>query len=134
MDEVLKEARNQAVIGIVEPILQTSNSDLTLQNQASYIRQLHEQNNLIQFFNDNSIPLVVIKGTAAAMYYPKPYQRNMGDIDILVSRKHFNNAMELMESNGYKRISMIIDNVRHIEYTKNGIVFELHNHFIYIYL
>ena len=37
-----------------------------------------------QLFENNNIPLVILKGTAAAMYYPKPQLRTMGDIDFLV--------------------------------------------------
>lgn len=35
------------------------------------------------------------------MYYPKPYLRSMGDVDFLVSRNQFDEAMKVMESNGY---------------------------------
>ena len=59
----------------------------------------------------------------------------MGDVDFLVPPEFFDDAMKLMESNGYiyshgkGEDGRIADNSRHIGYCKNGIEFELHHHF-----
>ena len=74
-------------------------------------------------FNEKQIAYVIIKGTAAAMYYPVPSNRAMGDIDLFVAPVVFPVASELMLNNGYRTIH---DNGRHVEYEKHGVIFELH--------
>ena len=62
---------------------------------------MHWQNVLISLLEENNIPSVILKGAAAAMYYPYPSLRTMGDVDILVRRKNLERAVQLMEDNGY---------------------------------
>ena len=45
---------------------------------------LLEQNDVISILQDAAIPVAVLKGAAAAMNYPQPEYRSMGDIDISV--------------------------------------------------
>ena len=42
---------------------------------AHFIRILHFQSALCELFQANGIPMVILKGTAAAIYYPNPMQR-----------------------------------------------------------
>lgn len=133
-DEVVKEAKAQAVLGIISPVIPVHDESVE-QGKANYMRILYEQDQLIKLFDEHNIPCVILKGTAAAIYYPKPYLRAMGDVDILVPRNKFYEAVEIMESNCYIYTHGKIDGVynqkesRHIGYSKNGIEFELHHHF-----
>lgn len=133
-DAVIKEAKAQAVIGLISPVIPV-HDESCVQGKAYYMRLLHEQDKLLKLFEANDIPCVILKGCAAAMYYPKPYLRSMGDVDFLVRQDQFDDAMKLMESNGYVCIEgkgedgRLKKGERHLGYEKDGIEFELHHHF-----
>ena len=131
---VLEEARAQTVVALaakavpraVAPAWQES----VLQNQANFARVLHGQTQLVKTFEEAGVPLVILKGAAAAVYYPEPFRRAMGDVDFLVPQERFEEAAALMEKNGYVLSHPATsENPRHLGYTKNGIKFELHHHF-----
>ena len=129
---VLKEAEDQAVLGIVIGVApesqQTEWKGRVSQITAHFVRILHSQKQLYRLLKDNGIPMVVLKGTAAAIYYPNPAQRTMGDIDYLVPLTHFDKAKELLLAHGYS----VVDNPRyerHIHVQKDGISFEQHRRF-----
>lgn len=133
-DAVIREAKAQAVMGLISPVI-PMHDESSDQGKANYMRLLHEQDRLLKLLDEYNIPCVILKGCAAAIYYPKPYLRSMGDVDFLVPRNHFHDAMKLMESNGFVYSHGKSDdgelgfNSRHIGYYKNGIEFELHHHF-----
>lgn len=72
------------------------------------------------------VPYVIIKGKAAAQYYPHPEYRTMGDIDIITKREDFDAAYHQMIDDNYTLIS---ENEREVTFKKNGIVIELHRFF-----
>lgn len=129
---VLKEAEDQAVLGIVIGVAPADVQE-EWKSRASYVtahfvRILHYQEQLYKLLKDNGIPMVILKGTAAAVYYPNPAQRSMGDIDYLVPPEHFDQAKELLATNGYT----IEDDPRaprHMHVHKDNISFEQHRFF-----
>jgi len=124
---VLSEAKAQTVQGLIVLPMEEWRAEYA-KNIAKSIRILHEEQNLIKLFCNT--PIAILKGTAAAVYYPEPLKRTMGDIDFIVPQENFDNASELMEKNGYKLIHpMSEQSPRHAEYIKNGVDFELHHHF-----
>lgn len=133
-DDVITEAKAQTVVGLMSTVIPVHDQEVD-QSVANYMRIMYEQDCLVRLFEANNIQFVIIKGAAAAINYPKPYLRTMGDIDILVPQNYFVNAMELLESNGYEYLHGKNENdnhndgVREIEYLKNGIDIELHKSF-----
>ena len=133
-DEVVKEAKAQTVLGIVSPVIPVKDVSVEMGN-ATYMRLLFEQEKLIKLLDANNIPFVILKGSAAAQYYPKPYLRAMGDVDFLVPKDKFLFAAKILEENRYTyhhgktKDGRIPKDVRHIEYMKNSIDFELHQYF-----
>lgn len=129
---VLKEAEDQAVLGIVIGVApeeyQKEWRGRVSHITAHFVRILHHQEQLYKLFKNNEIPMVVLKGAAAAIYYPTPSQRTMGDIDYLVPLVYFEKAKELLIAHGYA-----IDDdpryERHIHVHKDGIFFEQHRFF-----
>ena len=132
-DKVLEEANAQTVTAIAAKVVPEAHSGPwkmeVMQNQARFIRMFHGQTQLVNLFCKSDIPLVVLKGVAAAKYYPVPCLRSMGDVDILVFQEQFDAAADLLRTNGYNCIQEMGVNPRHMEFTKNGILFELHHHF-----
>ena len=102
---VLKEAEKQAILGIVAPAapeqIQIEWESKVGHVPVNFIRILHYQDGLCRLLREADIPFVILKGTAAAMYYPDPTQRTMGDIDYLVPEAHFDRAAALLTENGY---------------------------------
>ena len=129
---VLEEAQAQTVTAVAAPAVPRPFSaqweELASQSMAHYMRSLYEQTNLIKLFESNSIELVILKGAAAAIYYPQPKRRTMGDVDFLVYEKDFERAFSLLESNGYEALE---DNQKGRDYAfiKGGVEFELHRRY-----
>ena len=132
-NELVTEAKNQTVIGLIGSVIPVHDESIE-QSKAFYMRMLYEQDKLLKCFDAVNIPCVILKGCSAAMYYPKPYLRSMGDIDILVPRNKFIESMELLESNAYiydhgKEQDEFNTDIREVAYIKNGILIELHQRF-----
>lgn len=129
---VLEEAARQAVLGIVMDVAPKEEQNAWKGRAgfgtAHFIRILHFQSALCELLQKNGIPMVILKGTAAAIYYPNPMQRTMGDIDFIVPEDSFDRAMELLAANGYE-VNENPQYARHIEFCKDGISFEMHRFF-----
>ena len=92
--------------------------------QGRWVQVMHAQNLLIDLLEKNGIPCVIIKGSAAAMAYPYPALRTVGDVDFLVKQSDFHKAVDIIEENGFL---LIDDNSSyHRSYKKDGVLFELH--------
>lgn len=126
-DAVLQEAKDQTVVGLAAPAVPKEEAKKwripAAQNKMRFFQILDEQTNLLALFRDAGIPVVILKGFAAAQYYPVPMQRTMGDIDFVVPTDRLEEANQLMTENGYA-FSHKTD--RHYDYSKNETVFELH--------
>ena len=92
-----------------------------------YMRYMLAQDELCRLFSENEIPMVILKGAAAAVYYPQPAMRMMGDIDFIVPKECFQRAHSLMRENGFALTGEY--DGRHEEWKKNGIEYELHSRF-----
>lgn len=131
-DAVLEGAFEQAVLGIVigvapEDVRKRWSGKAGLVT-VNFVRILHCQEQLYKLLQENGIPMIVLKGTAAAIYYPNPSQRTMGDIDYLVPMEHFDAALTLLAENGY-RIADDPKHSRHVHVYKDGISLEQHRFF-----
>ena len=131
-DAVLKEAAQQAVLGTVECVapmeFRNEWKQRSNHNTAHFLRVLHYQSGLCNLMKAHGIPMVILKGTAAAQYYPVPSQRTAGDIDFLVPGEYIEEAKRILTSNGYK----VEDDPlypRHVDIHKDGISFEMHRFF-----
>lgn len=113
LDGVLKFKWTKAVISAVNRHSVTSSAEKTL----------------LDLLEKNGIPAVVLKGSAAAVYYPDPGLRKSGDVDLLVLPEDFKRTFELIKSEGYEISDRYYG--RHIIFTdtSSGTCFELHNKF-----
>ena len=132
---VFTEARNHVVTALVTKALpaalpqeqQKPWRSAVFAQIASYTRYVYWQDRLCGLFSARKLPVAVLKGSAAAIYYPQPSLRAMGDIDIIVAPQHFEAARELLLENGYTLTEQ--DDGRHIGLEKNGLKIELHHRF-----
>ena len=94
--------------------------------QGNWLMKMLGQDQLLNLLEQNDIPCVILKGSAAAMAYPNPTLRSMGDVDFLVKRKDFERAASLLEKNGYSLAHEKNDKEHHYSYKKDKTSFELH--------
>lgn len=138
LKEVFREMAEQCVLALPGDILKELDMPQalrqlwtdTIKRQAfSCYHLISEQSALVMLLDEAGIPFVVLKGTAAAMLYPRPEYRAMGDIDFLVPAKDFERTQKLLLENGFSPVGEITEQTRDCPYQRNGILFELHRHF-----
>ena len=95
-----------------------------MQNIRKWEQVMKAQTALTALLEEAGIPFVILKGFAAAMYYPKPEYRAMGDVDLIVAPEDFDRAEQVMVAGGYAL--NVRDYERHHEFQKDGVEFELH--------
>ena len=80
-----------------------------------------------------TVPYMILKGTSAAMNYPHPLYRTMGDIDILPRREDYAAACGELIENGFREITDDIETARgrHRQFEKNGILVEVHAQYVH---
>lgn len=129
-EKVFEIAKNQFIVPLLTPSVPPEHRDkwfdTSCHGKAYFIQMIHEQNSLVKLFIDNNIPFVILKGTAAAVYYPNPQTRTFGDIDFYILEDYLQSARNLLEKSGYK---LIHNNERHYGYYKNAFEYELHTRF-----
>lgn len=135
---LFQESIDQTVVGLTVPAVKKYAEDCDVPNlnqwtsvseqlYAYFVVCFQAQRELVELFEDNGIPLVIVKGYAAAVNYPVPKLRTMGDVDFLVPKDRFEDAKVLMEKSGYiEEYGASHEESRHIGYRKNGVVFEMH--------
>ena len=104
----------------------------TAKQMQKFSRYMKAQDDLTSLLTWDRIKPVIIKGTAAAMHYPSPGLRAMGDIDFLLypnNEETFQKAQEILLAHGYEVRDKAEDSERHAAFTKDGISFEMHRRF-----
>lgn len=142
--EILAELRIQSVALI--PADRLRKISMTDQQRREYAflagqqinfwnRLMFCQQSLVSALREASVNAAVLKGAAAAMYYPRPEYRSMGDIDLIVAPEDFDRALQILREAGCGRTGEEQDEddgnsyMRHECLEKNGIHIELHRYF-----
>lgn len=82
------------------------------------------QKQLVALLEQKGFPYTIIKGEAAAFFYPKPELRKLGDVDFLIDSKDEERITELLTETGFA-VSRETD-TRHRTFTKAGLRLEMH--------
>ncbi len=133
--EIFDEMQNQAVFTLSAPILSMIEMPEELRQtwKNAIIRQLcfDEQNRFIQSTLPITVPYLILKGTAAAQYYPYPEYRATGDIDLITKREDYQSACEMLLADGYIETSSHPEDKweRHRIFSKNNVTVEIHSYF-----
>ncbi len=90
-----------------------------------YVQKAVAQDEICTLLQNNGIDVAVIKGMAAAIYYPIPEHRAMGDVDLLIKPKDYKDAIHILKENGYT-IKGVEEGRYHTAFIKNNVLFELH--------
>ena len=128
--ELYEEMKFHSIACLVAPILPSLSIDPVLLNawKKDIVSQLYQYfaYTYEQSMLGISIPYVVLKGTAAAQYYPEPGFRAMGDIDLMTSHEDLDQACRQLENTGFRKIK---ESNREVVYFRKGMVVELHRRF-----
>lgn len=62
-------------------------------NQSNHVKQVSK---LLQSFNDNDIPVIILKGMVLRSLFPNPDFRTMSDVDILVHEEDLERIKTLL--------------------------------------
>lgn len=137
--DVCRELEEQAVLALPgdlikglnmpEPIRAAWQKQLRAQVYRGY-QNAAEQNALAALLQEHGIAYVVLKGAAAAMYYPRPEYRSMGDIDVIVTPQDYEAAQRLLSENGFVQEEKKAGG-RDEAYHRHGVLLELHRRFSY---
>lgn len=99
-------------------------------NVATFYRVAEAHAALFSLLGEAGIPAVVLKGMGAAMNYPHPEYRAMGDIDIIVPRADFERTCTLLTENAYRPLSDPEFFRRHLPFrAPDGTEVEVHRYF-----
>ena len=129
--EVLKEAKAQAVpLMAAEAVVKYKNyipnydewGNLAATAHAINVRTAYNEQKLNEIMKGH--PFVILKGMAAAAYYPKPHERSIGDIDFLIDSAEKQELEELLSNKGY--VKQNIKNEHHVSFNKSDTHFEMH--------
>ena len=117
------ELCDQTVEGLTA-IAYSDTQNLKYVQAAMFAKMAHMQRHAIQLLQSAGIPVVVIKGTAAGIYYPQPQLRTYGDIDLIVQPERYHEAVDVLRDGGWHQDGEI-ENI-HTPFNKNGERLELH--------
>lgn len=118
-----KELREQAIEGLAIGVLPEFEG-MKYQQVSLFAKMISVQKEVIGILNRNHIDVVIIKGIAAGVYYPVPYLRMYGDIDILVRPGQYDQAIECLSQNNVLISGEVQKGATHFH--KNGITIDLH--------
>ena len=129
--EVLKEAKAQAValmaaeaaVNYREYIPNYKDwENIAAASHAENVRTAYNEQRLDELMKGHRF--LILKGMAAASYYPKPRERSLGDIDFLIDPSHREEIEELLSKNGYQNWNK--DHICHVVFTKGNAHLEMH--------
>ena len=133
-DLTVKSARVQGVVLIAAETIVKNKNNLSAKTYGKFMNAVGSllsrndvvykaQADLLKVF-DGKIDCLVLKGLSSAVYYDKPENRIMGDIDLLIRETDLEKADQLLLSDGYEKQKG--EEIYDVVYSKNGVMVELH--------
>ncbi|MBQ7437656.1 MAG: nucleotidyltransferase family protein [Oscillospiraceae bacterium] len=129
-DALFQECVSQTVLPIVFSVLRDDlPEEISQKWQPVYHRLLGNNIRVISAHSNIhkllSPRYVILKGCAAARYYPKPNLRTMGDVDFLVDRADLDSASEILQRAGMERTDQGSHDF-HRNFTYQKVSYEMH--------
>lgn len=130
-DGVFKEAKAQAVALMALEAGVKYKEYISNYNDWENIAAAAHTENVRTAYNEQRLnalmqgrPFLILKGMAAASYYPNPRERSIGDIDFLIDSSQREEIEELLTKNGYQNWNK--DHVCHVVFKKGDAHLEMH--------
>lgn len=129
--QVLQEAKSQAVILMAAEALVKYRKYISNYSDWENTAFTAHMLNVRAAYNEQQLneimkgyPFFILKGLAAALYYPKPHERSLGDIDFLIDKSQRTEIEILLSKNGYK--SWDKEHICHTVFKKEDAHLEMH--------
>lgn len=90
-----------------------------------YARIDYEYERICQTLETARIPFIPLKGSVLRQYYPEPWMRTSGDIDVLVKESDFDRAVTELACHGWT-VKGDIQYQNICLYAESGVLLELH--------
>ena len=108
----LEEYSDVKAAGAVKAAKKSASTAFIQNNRLLYVTAC-----ITKLLADNNVKSVVLKGVSAARYYPSPFLRKSGDIDILAGDgENFECARRLIKGYGYIEKSISIHSIMRSSY------------------
>ena len=133
--ELIEECRQHQILSLVysgiskESLKNIDNNILEQWKKETFMSGVYQINHIKQIssvlniFDANNIPVIVLKGLVVRDLYPKSELRTMGDADILVHEKDLDKVSSILTGLGYVEYNR---NEFHIEFCKGNSYIEVH--------
>lgn len=134
-DELIKEASAHSITGLLYPALKNIKNNNIAKDiidklkgytfhaavgQSNHIKRTAE---ILKLFNENNIPVIVLKGLVVREYYPKPDLRNMCDSDVIIHKNDLEKVRKLLLERHFVEEE---DAGHHIAFLNGGFNLEVH--------
>ena len=142
--QLLQMARQQTLHGLIADVILRDNMKVGLQGVAQ-ILQSHQQaqasnlkldekvEEVTRLLKAENIRFVIVKGQVLNQFYPKPGIRAAGDIDLYCVGDDFEKAIAFFNQFCGEEKDSSASVVKEINYTKDGVVYEVHRWLIDLY-
>ena len=133
--QVMRESTQQTVCPLVFDAAATYQADMPPEvydewfvSAYAYVRNTYKvfrsQKALVELMAENNVPYIILKGTAAASYYPEPEKRSYGDVDFLIDSTQQDAIDAMLVAAGYRQWGT--NHVCHVVYSRPGVHWEMH--------
>ena len=134
-DNLINEANAHSITGLLYPALKNiKDNNISKEvidklkrytfneaiGQSNHIKRTAE---ILSLFNENNIPVIVLKGLVVREYYPKPDLRTMCDSDVIIHKNDLERVRKLLLERGFVEEE---DAGHHIAFMKGGLNLEVH--------
>ena len=134
-DKIIEESNAHSITGLLYPALKkydNSKLDVDVLNslkKSTFIsavqqsKHIKETAKILELFNKNNIPVIVLKGLVIRNYYPMPDLRTMCDSDVIIHKEDLEKVRTLLLNEGFREEE---DAGHHIAFFKFGFNLEVH--------
>ena len=134
-DNLINEANAHSITGLLYPALKNiKDNNISKEvidklkrytfneaiGQSNHIKRTAE---ILSLFNENNIPVIVLKGLVVREYYPKPDLRTMCDSDVIIHKNDLEKVRKLLLEKGFVEEE---DAGHHIAFLNNSFNLEVH--------
>lgn len=131
--ELFDLAKRHGVLGLIYPVIKDMSGvpEAFMSYCKKYaLRTINNSYKMLSFaytlqscLENAGVESVIMKGVAAAKYFPYPELRKIGDVDILIKTGQYDKAEATLLEAGFNKIG---DIPVHGEFEKDGIIVEVH--------
>ena len=134
-DNLISEASAHSITGLLYPALKNiKDNNISKEvidklkrytfnaaiGQSNHIKRTAD---ILSLFNENNIPVIVLKGLVVREYYPKPDLRTMCDSDVIIHKDDLEKVRKLLLKRGFVEEE---DAGHHIAFLNNSFNLEVH--------